>query len=230
MKIKLAIVLGMFVISGCEVADEDSDLASLDARGGVKGKPKKNQTSTPEPTPEPMPEPAPEPKPEPTPEPMPEPMPEPAPTPEPTIDPGTVRCSTDLAVFRAAVLEVTNQARSTGYLCGENFWEATQPLQWSSALESAAISHSTDMATNGFFDHTGSDGSRSVDRAKAAGFTSSYVGENIGAGQPTLESVQNGWLGSTGHCENIMRSRFNRIGASCVEGDYPYWTVVLGRQ
>ena len=145
-----------------------------------------------------------------------------------------ISCDADLEVFKIALLELTNRSRQIDQVCGSTRYEAVPPLEWDDSLREAAHSHSNDMATHNFFSHTGSDGSRSFQRAMTAGFPSGTIGENIAAGQPTSGIVQDSWMESTGHCTNIMRSSYTHLGASCVvdtDADFQrYWTVVFGRK
>jgi uncharacterized protein YkwD len=121
------------------------------------------------------------------------------------------------------VLTLVNQDRAAlglGVLTGD------------SRLHNAAIAHSTDMATNNFFDHAGSEGSNAGDRAQAAGYNWTAWGENIAAGYTTAQSVFDGWLASPGHRDNMRNSAFTDIGIGLVPGTAEtefatYWTMVL---
>lgn len=160
--------------------------------------------------------------------------PEPAePEPAPAVVLEDVACDADPETLRTALLELTNQARAIARSCGNSFHEAVAPLQWDDSLSRAAFNHSSDMSTHNFFSHTGSDGSTPAQRATDEGFVFSTVGENIAAGQRTTGTVQQGWLESPGHCQNIMRPNYTHMGASCVldtGADFSrYWTVVFGR-
>ncbi|MFG2038028.1 CAP domain-containing protein [Dactylosporangium sp. NPDC048998] len=66
-------------------------------------------------------------------------------------------------------------------------------------LVAAARAHSTDMVTNHFFDHTGSNGSNFVQREAAAGYTTGASAENIAWEYRTGQDVVNGWINSPGH-------------------------------
>src|SRR3990172_6631535 len=107
------------------------------------------------------------------------------------------------------------------------------PVAWNDSLAIAAYLHSEDMATNQFFSHTGSDGSSPGDRITREGYAWWTYGENIAVGYPTVSAVMQGWLGSDGHCRNIMNPAFREIGAAYAEGPYlgnpsaPYWTFDL---
>jgi uncharacterized protein YkwD len=106
-------------------------------------------------------------------------------------------------------------------------------LAWNSLLLQAASGHSSDMAQNNYFSHTSLDGRTMVQRVVATGYTYSALGENIAAGQSTVESVITGWTNSPGHCQNLMNPAFQDIGVACVRSDTAsyryYWTMVLGR-
>jgi len=69
--------------------------------------------------------------------------------------------------------------------------------------------------------------------AAAAGYAWSALGENIAAGQSTVEIVVDGWMKSDGHCANLMNANFREIGAACVAGNAnttyrTYWTQDFG--
>jgi uncharacterized protein YkwD len=100
----------------------------------------------------------------------------------------------------------------------------------------AARLHSLDMATNDFFDHTGSDSSTMSDRVEAQGYTSwSALGENIAAGNSTAAATVQQWMtSSAGHCGNIMDPDFDDIGVGVAydvsaEWDW-YWTQDFGTE
>ncbi|MCQ0093499.1 CAP domain-containing protein [Roseovarius sp. M141] len=101
-----------------------------------------------------------------------------------------------------------------------------EPLGVSAALTRAAGGHARDMAQNGFFSHTGSDGSGIGDRARAAGYGFCFIAENIAQGQGSLDEVMTGWMNSTGHRRNIL-SEGAREFALMREGNI--WVMVLGR-
>lgn len=133
--------------------------------------------------------------------------------------------------YQCAMLEQLNAARASARTCGETEFAAAPALSYQSDLSTAAEQHSRDMATNNFFSHTGSDGLKLKDRVNATGYPWRSIGENIAAGQDTVEKVMEGWLGSEGHCRNIMNEQFEQVGVSRVDNeaaDYPrYWTQVF---
>ena len=149
--------------------------------------------------------------------------------PSPAVD---TECG--LPNFQRDLLQQINAARSSARTCGRVVRPAAAPLAWNANLQVAAARHSTDMARNNFFSHTGSDGSDLGDRATDAGYNWRGIGENIAAGQSSVTSVMNGWLASEGHCNNIMESSFNDVALACVSQPGTtygrYWTMELGRR
>ncbi len=140
----------------------------------------------------------------------------------------------ELAAMEEEVLDLVNEVRAQGYQCYEGWYDPTDPLLMNEQLRCAARLHSMDMAENGFFDHTGSDGSQVTDRVEAMGYTDwMAVGENIAGGTTTASASVQGWLDSTsGHCGNIMEPLFEDIGiGTWFDAESPmrwYWTQDFG--
>jgi len=136
--------------------------------------------------------------------------------------------------MRIRTLQLINDARAVARSCGSDDYEATEPLSWNTTLAETALGHSTDMADNNFFSHTGSDGLNASARATEAGYFWRTVGENIAAGRSVAEATVQDWLDSPGHCRNIMNPAFREVAVACVEdsgADYRYyWTNMLGAQ
>jgi len=138
-----------------------------------------------------------------------------------------------VADIRDAFLAAVNQARSVNQICGATPYSPAAPVSWSENLAMAAYLHSEDMALNNFFSHTGSDGSSAGQRISRQGYPWRTYGENIAVGYPTVSSVIQGWLGSEGHCRNLMDPDFTEIGAGYAIGPFGgnpaarYWTFDL---
>lgn len=147
--------------------------------------------------------------------------PAPAPVPAPAPTPGT---------FTQRVLELTNAARAQARSCGATSFAAAAPLAYNAQLAQAAQGHATDMATRNYFSHTSLDGRSMAQRITGAGYPWRTIGENIAAGQPTPESVVDGWLRSEGHCRNIMNPSFRELGVGHAQGgSYShYWVQNFG--
>lgn len=131
------------------------------------------------------------------------------------------------------LIAAVNAARAEAQVCqGVNF-PAVSPVAINLRLQNAAVNHSDDMATENFFDHTGSDGLTSGDRADQEGYDWTRVGENLAAGQSDPEAVVEDWIDSNqGHCELLMSARVTEMGGSCKSGDEStdfasYWTLVM---
>ena len=138
-----------------------------------------------------------------------------------------------VADIRDGFLAAVNQARSVGQICGNTPYGPSPPVSWSDNLAMAAYLHSEDMALNNFFSHTGADGSTPGQRISRQGYPWRTYGENIAVGYPTVSSVLLGWLGSEGHCRNLMDPSFTEIGAGYAVGPFGgnpaarYWTFDL---
>ncbi len=130
------------------------------------------------------------------------------------------------------VLELVNQVRAQGADChGKGMFGPAGPLTMDPALRCAARKHSADMAARNFFDHTNPDGETPWDRMAKAGYGNySNAGENIAAGSADAQGTMNQWLGSDGHCANIMNPAFQHIGVGySTGGQYGHlWTQVFG--
>lgn len=144
------------------------------------------------------------------------------------------RATCNLANFRAEALALVNAYRAAGASCGASgTFAPTTALAWNDPLTQASLVHSDDMVARNFFSHTGSDGSSAGQRATAAGYVWRTWGENIAAGQTSVNQVMAGWLASPGHCANLLNPNFRDIGLACVSGGAgntyrTYWTMTLG--
>lgn len=137
--------------------------------------------------------------------------------------------------YAQSLLAAINNARAQARSCGGTAYAAAPPLGWNSLLTQAAAAHSTDMASKGFFSHTGSDGSQSSDRVLNTGYQSAPTGEILihypgafSASQVIPQSMSS-WLGSPGHCAAIMDPAATEMGSGCVRGGSKgYLTVEFG--
>ena len=133
-------------------------------------------------------------------------------------------------VVEKRILELVNNARMKGRKCGYKYYEAAKPLVWNKMLEQAALSHSLDMAKNGFLGHKGSDSSDPGERLLMVGYKWSAYGEDIGQGYRTPEEAVRRWLKSEMHCKNIMNPEFKEAGSAYARSSNlrTYWTLVFG--
>ena len=100
-------------------------------------------------------------------------------------------------------------------------------------LQQSAANHSRDMAQNHMFSHVSTDGGSLLQRLQATGYSLSAAGENIAAGQSSVQEVIASWLNSPGHCKNMMEPSYQDIGVACIRNDGApyglYWTMNLAR-
>ena len=138
-----------------------------------------------------------------------------------------VESTCGISNFRADMLAVINAARAAGAVCGSKTMSPAGPLAWNNNLPNAATVMALDLVKTGVTGstsanpHTSSDGKTPADRVRAAGYSFSAFGENIGWGYTSpLESLyaSYGWMPSPGHCENIMRPEFQEVAVSCIKG------------
>lgn len=128
-------------------------------------------------------------------------------------------------VDRAKMLQLVNDVRKRGCRCGDTYYPSAPPLTWNTLLEKAAYDHTTDMARHKFFSHKAPDDSRAGTRLDRVGYTWKTYGENIGEGYKTEKLMLDGWLGSPGHCKNIMNKSYTEMGVARVG---QLWTQEFG--
>jgi uncharacterized protein YkwD len=136
------------------------------------------------------------------------------------------------ALVQQRILDLVNRARARGRSCGAERFAAAPPLQVSDALFRAARTHARDMARHGYFEHESRNGRTPKDRVQKEGYRLRFTGENIAFGPETAEEVVQGWLGSPGHCANMMDPRFSDMGAAVAKGrqrGHYYWVQEFGQ-
>lgn len=152
----------------------------------------------------------------------------------PDVASGPIACGPIDLEARLHILDIINELRANGRNCGAEWYPAAPALSWNDALDGASLRHSVDMSTHDVFSHTGTDGSSVSDRATDAGYNWNRIGENIAAGQTSAEEAIEGWIGSPGHCSNIMQANFTNMALACSSNPNTqfnrYWTQVLGRE
>jgi|SRR5690554_1583690 len=123
-----------------------------------------------------------------------------------------------------SLLAALNHERTSGATCASDHYPPTRTLALERRLVAAAEVHTADMVRNGFFSHTGSDGSSVGQRVTREGYAWRAVGENIAWGQRSVEQVVAAWMESPGHCRAIMDAQFTELGAARAEN---HWTLVF---
>uniref|UniRef100_M4B1A3 SCP domain-containing protein n=1 Tax=Hyaloperonospora arabidopsidis (strain Emoy2) TaxID=559515 RepID=M4B1A3_HYAAE len=125
--------------------------------------------------------------------------------------------------FRAGILNAVNAER-----VARNLPKLCMNLE----LQNAAQGHSNDMAVYNYMGHTGSDGSKMSGRIEAEGYHGVACGENVAAGQVSVEQVVKAWMASPPHRQNILRKKFTMLGCGYAYNDDSaygrYWTQNFG--
>jgi len=147
--------------------------------------------------------------------------------------------------IKTSYLDAVNRMRAQPRRCGDKVYAAAKPLQWNDTLYLSSYEHSKDMAICSHFSHNGS-GTQSDWTAKTQNFgrcssfahrieNNGYLGyrgisENIAYGAKKLETVMQQWIGSEGHCRNIMNPKYSEFGMAkfALEDGIPYWTQNFG--
>lgn len=89
------------------------------------------------------------------------------------------------------------------------------PLKWDSALAEAALKHTQRMIVEGPIAHQYPGELNLTERAGLAGAHFDLVEENIAIG-PTPEGIQDAWMHSKGHRENMLNPQVDRVGIAVV--------------
>lgn len=106
-------------------------------------------------------------------------------------------------------------------------------LQTNEPLAKVARAYSQQMAQKNFFSHTSPNGGTLTQRVSSVGISYRLVGENLftstNVPEPVSSAVQ-GWMDSSGHRENILRSGFTETGVGIWrEGNTYYFTQLFMR-
>ena len=115
------------------------------------------------------------------------------------------------------VYEITNNYRS---LVG------VSSLTLDSSLVTAANIRAKELSDS--FSHTRPNGSSCFTVLSELGISYGTAGENIAAGYSSSQSVMEGWRSSSGHYQNIISSKFKKIGigVNIVNNQY-YWVQIF---
>lgn len=128
----------------------------------------------------------------------------------------------DVAGWQQDMLDQVNAVRAAA---------GVAPLRLCAPLERSAAAYSRAMADQGFFDHTGPDGSTTGTRVRAQGYEWTVVGENIAYGQLTVAQVVAAWRNSPGHYTNMISPDFTDVGfgkaTNPANAQSPLWTQDL---
>ena len=100
----------------------------------------------------------------------------------------------------------------------------------SNKLKEAARKHAEYMRDKVVFSHYGPGRKTWIDRANAAGYNSSSVGENIAFGQNSVDQTVKDWMGSDGHRIQILSRENIDVGSAVAfdPGGRGYWCTDFG--
>jgi uncharacterized protein YkwD len=147
-------------------------------------------------------------------------------------EPFTPPASHDRFAISRRVLELINQARAGARRCGATPFASAPPLVLNATLEHAAAQYARDLASFGYLDHTGRDGSSPAQRITRSGYRWREVGENLARGIMTPEDAVAGWLHSPEHCANLMDPAFRQMGVAYAVNPRNdagvYWALEFG--
>jgi len=131
------------------------------------------------------------------------------------LDAGLGKASAVTATLESQLLSAINQFRTSRGL---------RPFRFSTQLHAAALRHSREMASNGYFEHASPSGAAFWRRIswyyRIRGYRSWSVGENIEYGQPGLGAAEvlHDWLASPAHRANVVSTQWRdaAVGATFV--------------
>lgn len=129
----------------------------------------------------------------------------------------------DAAGLRLAMLNAVNAEREQHRLA---------PLQLNSTLDQVADFYACRLVDGGFFSHVDPfDGSTVATRSADFGYAFWKIGENLAAGQPSVERAVSDWMSSPGHRANILDPAYTELGIAVKTGgeNGPYWVQEFGR-
>jgi len=107
-----------------------------------------------------------------------------------------------------------------------------EPLVFNQTLANAARNQARMMADRDQMSHNFGPGLSLRDRVTAVGYHGP-VGENVAAGQRTLEQALSGWMDSAGHRHTMLSEIWSSFGMAVVSGRSgsrygTYWAAIFG--
>jgi uncharacterized protein YkwD len=118
------------------------------------------------------------------------------------------------------LVELINQQRSANNL---------RPLAANAQLTQAAQVHTTDMATNNFLSHTGSDGSTTAQRVERAGYKAQAAEQIVARTYTSADEMSRVIMGQSSLRSRVLNANYIDIGIANVRSGSgtPYWTIVV---
>jgi len=124
----------------------------------------------------------------------------------------------DVQAVRESMLRIVNAARLVA---------GRPPLDLDPQLNAAAQAHADDMLARTYYAHQSPEGTLPRARLLTVGYLADVVGENLAAGQTSVENVMEAWLHSVDHRRNLLDPRFVQLGVGIAVGSYQHRYKVL---
>lgn len=105
-----------------------------------------------------------------------------------------------------------------------------QPVRLNSQLNAAAQTHARDMSVQNRPWHFGSDGSSPIDRARRAGYSGTFLGENISETFETELQTLSAWMNDPATRRIILDPRATQLGFSWFQerNGKLWWVMEVG--
>jgi uncharacterized protein YkwD len=85
-------------------------------------------------------------------------------------------------------------------------------------LENAAMAKASDMIAHDYFNHWSPSGVSPWHWITQSGYQYSYAGENLAIDFATSNDVDEGWMNSTLHRENMLSTKYSEVGIAVARG------------
>ena len=111
------------------------------------------------------------------------------------------------SVSEDQILSLVNQDRTKNGL---------PELKINSTLNKAALAKAQDMLAHGYFDHISPTGTKPWYFFKALGYNYVYAGENLAMNYNNADELENSWMNSPKHRDNILSPNYSDLGLAIV--------------
>ena len=95
-----------------------------------------------------------------------------------------------------------------------------KPLAPNPKLEAAAEAKAKDILKNNYFAHVSPTGREPWDFIKGQGFKYAFAGENLAINYTNPYELENDFMASPGHRENLLSPLFTEVGIAVLSGTY----------
>lgn len=116
----------------------------------------------------------------------------------------------DATINAPTLLADTNQVRQR---------EGLAPLNLSTQLSEAAYLKAQDMLEKQYWAHTSPEGTQPWQWFSTVGYRYSVAGENLARNFSSSQAAIDAWMNSPAHRENIMKTDYQDVGFSVVQGE-----------